>query len=107
MRRKNKYGAIKVQIDGIMFDSKREGNRYLQLKLLAKAGKISDFAVKPKSYSMDHNGVHICKYIPDFEYYDNETQKHVVEDCKGMKTGVYNIKKKMMKAFHEIEVAES
>ena len=31
--RKSKYGAIKTQIDGITFDSKKEADYYAELKL--------------------------------------------------------------------------
>ena len=38
--RKSKYGNIKTRVDGILFDSKKEAKRYLELKLLEKAGRI-------------------------------------------------------------------
>lgn len=44
----NKYGNIKTVIDGIKFDSKRESERYLELKLLEKAGEISDLKLQPR-----------------------------------------------------------
>jgi hypothetical protein len=37
---RSKYGARKTVIDGITFDSKKEANRYRELKLLEKAGEI-------------------------------------------------------------------
>lgn len=43
-RRKNgnKYNNKKVEVDGIIFDSKREAERYQELSLLEKAGVIRD-----------------------------------------------------------------
>lgn len=38
----NKYGNRKCSYDGMTFDSKRERDRYCELKLLQMAGKISD-----------------------------------------------------------------
>ena len=38
---KSKYKAVKTQIEGIMFDSKKEAKRYTELKLLEKAGMIT------------------------------------------------------------------
>jgi hypothetical protein len=38
----NKYRAQPVVIDGIRFASKKEGARYLELKLLERAGKIKN-----------------------------------------------------------------
>ena len=39
---KSKYHNKKVMIDGIKFDSKKEANRYQELKLMQRAGIISD-----------------------------------------------------------------
>lgn len=36
----NKFNARKAVVDGITFDSKKEANRYRDLKLLEKAGEI-------------------------------------------------------------------
>ena len=55
----NKYGNHKVTVDGITFDSKREATRYLELKTLEKAGKISllerqkKFVLIPAQYEPD------------------------------------------------------
>ena len=37
---RSKYGARKTIVDGITFDSKKEANRYRELKLLEDAGEI-------------------------------------------------------------------
>lgn len=42
----SKYGARKTVVDGITFDSKKEANRYRELKLLEKAGKISNLKLQ-------------------------------------------------------------
>lgn len=44
---KNKYGAKKVTIDGHVFDSQREGARYLVLKQLQEQGVISGLELQP------------------------------------------------------------
>jgi len=36
-----KYGNKKTVVDGITFDSMREANRYRELKLLERAGKVT------------------------------------------------------------------
>jgi hypothetical protein len=41
--KQRKYKNEKVSIDGWAFDSKLEGNRYLELKLLQRAGKVRYF----------------------------------------------------------------
>ena len=45
-----KYGNKKVELDGYLFDSKREAVYYLELKFRKKAGDVKEFEVKPKIY---------------------------------------------------------
>ena len=60
--------------------------------------------IKPV-YRIEHNEILICKYIPDFEYIEEGKKK--TEDVKGMRTDVYKLKRKMMKAFYGIEILET
>ena len=92
---KNKYRAVKTEVDGIMFDSKREAARYMELMLLQKAGEISHLELQPSFVCMV-NGHKICNYKADFRYFN--ANGSVVEDVKGMKTPVYRIKKKLVEA---------
>ena len=101
----SKYKAIKTQHpDRTWFDSKKEAKRYAELLILQRAGEISNLELQPR-YNMILNGVKICSYSADFRYQDG--LELVVEDVKGYKTPVYNLKKKMMKAFHSIEIFET
>ena len=96
----SKYRSQKIIIDGISFDSKREGNRYLELKLLEKAGKIKDlklqqqFELQP-SFRKNGKTIRAITYVADFTYLDLETNQNVVEDVKGFKTDVYMLKRKL------------
>ena len=103
-QKKSKYKSVKTEVDGIMFDSKAEARRYQQLKLLVRAGEIQDLEFQPR-YEFIINDVKIGFYKADFRYTDNG--KLVVEDVKGMKTPVYNLKKKLMKAIHNIDIFET
>lgn len=94
---KNKYRAIKTEVDGITFDSKREAARYMELVLLERAGEISRLELQPK-YDCVVNGKKICTYKADFRYFD--ANGSVVEDVKGMKTPVYRLKKKLVEALY-------
>ena len=60
MTKKNKYNARKTQMDGITFDSVREAQRYLDLRLLESNGDIQDLEIKPV-YRISHKGEPICK----------------------------------------------
>lgn len=98
-KRKSKYRAEKMELDGILFDSKKEAERYSELKMLERANLITNLELQPKfllQERFEYNGKVIRKieYIADFKYID-EKGNTVVEDVKGLKTDVYNIKKKL------------
>ncbi len=96
-----KYGNKKVEVDGIEFDSKKEARRYCELKLLQRAGKISDlqlqreFELIPAQYETferyGKTGKRLqdgkrcieksCVYKADFCYMQDG--RLVVEDAKG------------------------
>jgi ribosomal protein S8 len=107
---RSKYGAVKTQVDGITFASKREAARYVQLKQLEKSGYISDLSLQPSfeiipSMVMDGKKQRAIKYIADFKYVDH-LGNGVIEDVKGMKTREYQLKRRLMKLMHGIEVKE-
>ena len=100
----NKYRNIPTIIDGVKFASRKEARRYQQLKLLERAGAISELELQPK-YDLTINGVKIGRYIGDFRYQDNG--KSICEDCKGILTPVYRLKKRLMRALHGVEILET
>ena len=122
-----KYHNIKVTYDGIRFDSKREAQRYQQLKMMEKAGYICDlkrqvkYELIPAQYIDGKCVERAVTYISDFEYYilrplqqktvmaDRDAKtigQHVVEDVKGMRTDVYKVKKKLMLYKYGIRITE-
>lgn len=101
----NKYNARPVDADGFRFDSLAEYRRYSELNLLQEAGLIRNLKVHPR-FPIVINGVKICAYEADFQYDDVESGLNVVEDVKGVRTAVFVLKKKLMKAVHNIEVIE-
>src|SRR5512146_10268 len=101
-----KYHAKRMEIDGHLFASKAEGNRYLELKLLQSVGEIKDLELQVP-FKLEVNGILIARYVADFVYHDCATGKAVVEDCKGFRTREYRIKKKLMFALHHIVIFES
>ena len=135
--RKNntKLNNQKIVIDGIEFDSKKEGNRYCELKLLQRAGKISDlecqkrYELIPAQYETVETGEYykvgakkgqpktkqVCieqsvVYIADFVYQENG--QTVVEDVKGYRDPAsatyakFVLKRKMMLWIHGIKIQE-
>lgn len=103
--RKGKYGNIEVVIDGIWFQSTKEGEYYKTLKILQAAGQILEFK-RQATYKLSVNGVLICKYVADFVvYWPNGTIE--VIDVKGEHTAklpVFRMKRALMKAILNIDV---
>ena len=118
---RSKYGAKKVEYNGMVFDSKRECRRYKELEILQQIGAIAElrtqvkFVLIPAQREADTVGKRggIIKgnlierevsYIADFVYVEND--KTVVEDAKGMRTPEYILKRKMMLYFYGIRIKE-
>jgi hypothetical protein len=100
----NKYNISSKQnrtVSGITFDSKKEMNRYNELILLEKSGKISGLKLQPsfllQESFVDNTGTkhREIKYFADFEYYENGNK--IIEDVKGFrKIPTFIIKKKLL-----------
>lgn len=105
-----KYKNRKAVIDGIVFDSKKEARRYAELKLLQRAGKISNlrlqvpFELIPSQYIDKKCVERAVTYRADFVYTENG--QTVVEDTKGMRTKDYIIKRKLMLERYGIQIRE-
>ena len=109
----SKYHAKPVTIDGIRFASKKEGSRYCELKVLARAGKISDLQLQvPFVLSKAHRRTGEKrmtsgkKYVADFVYFDCINKRQVVEDVKGFRTKEYLVKREWMFEKYGIEIHE-
>ena len=106
----NKYGSRKVTRDGMTFDSQKEYRRFCELRLLERAGKVTDLQRQVKFELIPSQRIggkvveRACNYIADFVYTENG--KKVVEDTKGFKTTDYIIKRKLMLWVHGIRINE-
>lgn len=107
----SKYHARKTECNGILFDSRREAARYRDLKLLERAGEISDlrtqvkFTLIPSQKKPSGGAERAITYTADFVYKDCGG-RDVVEDAKGMRTQQYIMRRKLMLYVHGIEVKE-
>ena len=107
----NKYHSKKVNIDGITFDSKKEANRYCELKILEKAGEIDCLKRQVKyelipAQRLDGKVIErAVHYIADFVY-KNKGGELIVEDTKGFRTPDYIIKRKLMLWVYNIRIRE-
>lgn len=107
----SKYFSKKVIVDNIKFDSKKEANRYSELKLLLKTGKIRDLELQKEyilqdSFKINNKTRRKITYKADFTYITTSDDKLHVEDVKGFKTDVYMLKKKMFEYKYKIELEE-
>lgn len=107
----SKYHARKTVVDGIEFDSRREADRYAELKLLQRAGKITDlmrqvtYVLIPRQKKPSGGYERPVTYTADFVYIDRDGHT-VVEDVKGVKTQQYIIRRKLMLREYGIEIRE-
>lgn len=114
MRRGHKFGAVKTEVDGLTFASRKEANRYCELKMMGAAGAIADLEIQPAFPlyvwdTVNKTATHIGKYVADFRYVLRSPSGllvDVVEDVKGFKTPVYRLKKKMVEAQYGIQIVE-
>ena len=124
----SKYHAKKTPCHhGHVHDSVKEANRCDELHLLLKAGEITDldtqksYELIPAQYRYEEQyskktGKRIkdkrillekaCNYKADFVYHLKDGTL-VVEDCKGMRTKEYLIKRKLMLYVHGIRLYET
>ena len=129
-RRGAKCGNVKVTVDGIEFDSKKEAQRYCELLLLQRAGKITELELQkeyvliPAQYETfpryGKTGKRLqdgkrcieksCVYKADFAYKQDGQQ--IVEDVKGYRDPAsaayakFVIKRKLMLWIHGIKITE-
>lgn len=97
----SKYHAVRVMLDGITFDSKREAARYGELKLLEAAGEITSLEIHPRYKLLDADPYMMQRatyYIGDFQYIENG--KVVCEDVKGVETAVFKLKAKLFRMYY-------
>ena len=115
----SKYRNRKIIVDGITFDSVKEGQRWCELRLMQRAGYIRDlerqvkFVLIPVQKDPATGKVieRECSYVADYMYWENhanEGWKKVVEDVKSTatKTPEYRIKRKLMLTEYGIRIRE-
>lgn len=104
VKRKNKFNAKKTVVEGITFDSAHEARRYSQLRLMERAGKISDLKLQVPLFLQGQDGPMLTetgrpmRLTVDFQYFDHETGLTVWEDAKGEKTRDYLVRKSAAEA---------
>ena len=98
--KRSKYGAIKTNIDGHTFDSKKEAEFYCNLKLRLQAKEIKGFCLQPIFILAEG-----LKYKADFIVFNNDGTTEVI-DIKGFKTKEYITKKKVFEDKYNLKIIE-
>ena len=98
--RHGKYNAVKTQIDGIIFDSKKEAEYYKNLLLLKQAGEVIDIKLQPEfelqeEYVKDGVKIRPIKYIADFLVVYKDGHIEIIDTKGYRKDKVYLLKKKL------------
>lgn len=100
----NKYGAEKVTLDGVVFDSKKEARRWGELQLLVKAGEIIDLRrqvvvpLEGKLGPVLTRKGRPMRLTVDFGYVEVETGLQIWEDAKGLPTRDYEVRRGVAQA---------
>lgn len=94
--------------DGILFASKKEMKRYLDLKMLERAGDIYDLQLQP-AFKTFIQGKLFCTYTADFSYWIDHKRVQIVEDVKSTgtaKDAAYRLRKKAAELTYGFKVTE-
>lgn len=99
-KKKHKYNARKVILDGISFPSQHEADYYATLKLRVRAGEVEKFELQPvfvlqPAYKRNGKTVRAIKYIADFKVFYPDGRVEIV-DTKGVRTRDYRNKIKTL-----------
>ena len=112
--KRNKFNAVKIEKDGMKFDSQKEYKRYIELTAQLQRGEILElkcqvkFELAPKvKIAGEKRAKPALRYFADFTYISNGVL--VVEDVKSAvtrKLQSYRQKKHLMKTVHDIDIKE-
>ena len=97
---RHKFNAVRTEVDGIKFGSKKEAAYYQGLLLRQKGGDVV-FFLRQVPFWLP-GGV---KYLCDFQEFRRDGTVHFI-DVKGQKLPMYIAKKRMVEAMYPITIEE-
>lgn len=107
--KRSKFNSQKKEVDGIIFDSTKEANFYLKLKILEKAGVITQIKLQPKFkyqityFSKNSECYKSGFYKADFQVTYKNGNIEII-DVKGFKTKEFKRKKKIIENLYDIKI---
>lgn len=102
-KKRAKYGAKRMYVDGVWFDSIAEAKFYGGLRDRQKAGEVGAILRQPE-FPLVVNGIVIAKYRADFQFFDRIAGHDRTVDVKGFDTPLSRLKRKHVKAQYGIDV---
>jgi hypothetical protein len=98
IRRRSKFNNRKTVVEGYTFDSGKEAARWLELRLLEKAGAIMELRRQVRVDLHADGGAFVGFMKLDFSYFDTREQHQIYEDSKGFVTPFWRWKANHFKA---------
>lgn len=107
----SKMRNVLTRVDGIVFASRAEANRYCELKMLMQTGIVKVFVRQPhfllqEGYEKDGEWLGKLEYVADFLvcYADGRAE---IEDVKGRRTRTYIDKRKLFeRKYPQLKIIE-
>jgi hypothetical protein len=110
-KKPSKMRNVLTRVDGILFSSRAEANRYCELKLLMQTGVVKLFVRQPhfllqEGYEKDGEWFGKLEYVADYLvcYTDGRVE---IEDVKGRLTRTYIDKRKLFeRKYPQLKIIE-
>ena len=104
--------AERLGIHGLWFASKKEAQRYLELKAFERIDAISNLRCQVEFdltviSKVDEREIKIGVYVADFVYRRTGETQLVIEDTKGMKTPLYKRSRRHFEAQYGLRILET
>lgn len=97
---RHKFNAVRTEVDGVKFSSKREARYFQQLQLAQKSGDLL-FFLRQVPFHLAGGVRYVCDFA---EFWKNGDVRFV--DTKGFRTPMYKAKQKMVQATYPIKILE-
>lgn len=101
----NKYGARRTRKGANVYDSAKEASRGMELILEERAGIIKDLR-RQVTIEILIDGVSVLTYRADYVYKEVSSGQIVIEDPKGARTRIYELKKSLIEALSPMKIRE-
>jgi len=104
---RNKYHAKKTMVNGMKYDSLKEGSKAMELEMLKKGKAIKGFESHKKIELFGENGARVCNYFADFVIEHNDETIEILDiKSKITATPVFRLKWKLLEDKYKLAVSQ-